>query len=115
MSEFWAGSSMGSTSSTRDTGKFRPLTEAAPTWRNTPSWESNGWYSRGSLLDSATDAQVAPVRQKGVKFLLAANFCRVSIVMMASKPACCQKYGIYTRRLALCDIPGIAAWEKPAS
>ena len=68
---------MGTTSSMRDTGKFRPLTEAAPTWRNTPSWESTGWYSRGSLLDSATDAQVAPVREKRLKFLLASNVCRV--------------------------------------
>ena len=39
----------------------RPLTEATKTWRNTPSWESSGWYSQGSLLDSATDAHVAPV------------------------------------------------------
>lgn len=39
----------------------RPLTEATKTWRNTPSWESTGWYSQGSLLDSATDAHVAPV------------------------------------------------------
>ena len=34
MSEFSAGSSMGSTSNTRDTGKFRPLTDAAPTTAN---------------------------------------------------------------------------------
>jgi len=39
----------------------RPLTEATKIWRNTPSWESTGWYSQGSLLDSATDEQVAPV------------------------------------------------------
>jgi hypothetical protein len=39
----------------------RPLTEATKTWHNTPSWESSGWYSQGSLLDSATDAHVAPV------------------------------------------------------
>lgn len=61
----YLGSRLGVASSSRhDTGKNRPLTEAAPTWRNTPSWESTGWYSRGSLLDSATDAQVAPVRKK---------------------------------------------------
>ena len=64
-SKGYLGSRLGAvSSSSHDIGRSRPLTEAAPTWRNTPSWESTGWYSRGSLLDSATDAQVAPVRKK---------------------------------------------------
>lgn len=57
--------SLGATAASRKTDKSRPLTEATPTWRNTPSWESTGWYSRGSLIDSATDNQVAPALRHG--------------------------------------------------
>lgn len=39
----------------------RPLTEASPTWRNTPSWESSGWFSRGAIIDTNLDATVPPV------------------------------------------------------
>ena len=56
------GSRLGRTGDRSASMKSRPLTEATPTWRNTPSWESTGWCSRGSLLDSTTDAQVAPVK-----------------------------------------------------
>ena len=55
------GSRLGATAANRSTTTSRILTESVPSWRNTPSWESSGWYSRGSLIDSATDAQVAPV------------------------------------------------------
>jgi len=55
------GSRLGATTASRSTRSSRILTESSPSWRNTPSWESSGWYSRGSLIDSATDAQVAPV------------------------------------------------------
>ena len=45
--------------------RSRPLTDAPPTWRNAPSFESSGWYSRGLLIDNALDSRLPPALRHG--------------------------------------------------
>ncbi|MGB1604842.1 MAG: hypothetical protein ACPIOQ_69560, partial [Promethearchaeia archaeon] len=51
--------------STNSGRRSRPLTDAPPTWRNAPSFESSGWYSRGILIDNALDSRLPPALRHG--------------------------------------------------